>query len=200
MAHLEVILLERVENLGHIGEIVKVKPGFARNFLLPQKKALRASEANKKAFEVQKAQIVADNLKRKAEAEKVGEKLAGKSIVLIRQAGDAGQLYGSASTKDIAEAFGPEGFTLNKNQVVLDKPIKNLGIHAVRVVLHPEVTVSVKANIARSPEEAELQAKGVNVVDRQAEEERVEAEAARKEAEEARAAVMADAGPVEDDA
>lgn len=198
MAHMEVILLERVEKLGHIGEIVKVKPGFARNFLLPQKKALRASEANKKVFEAQRAHIEADNLKRKAEAEKVGEKLAGKSVILIRQAGDAGQLYGSASTKDIAEAFGPEGFTLHKNQVILDKPIKNLGVHPVRIVLHPEVAVAVKVNVARSPEEAELQAKGVNVVDRQAEEERAEAEAARKEAEQARAEVMAEAGPTEE--
>ncbi len=198
MAHMEVILLERVEKLGHIGEIVKVKPGFARNFLLPQKKALRASETNKKAFEAQRAHIEADNLKRKTEAEKVGEKLAGKSVILIRQAGDAGQLYGSASTKDIADAFGPEGFALGKNQVVLDKPIKNLGIHPVRVVLHPEVTVAVKVNVARSPEEAELQAKGVNVVDRQAEEERAEAEAARKEAEAARAEVMADASPADE--
>ncbi len=198
MAHMEVILLERVEKLGMIGEIVKVKPGFARNFLLPQKKALRASEANKKAFEAQRAHIEADNLKRKAEAEKVGEKLAGKSVILIRQAGDAGQLYGSASAKDIADAFGPEGFTLNKNQVVLDKPIKLLGIHAAKVVLHPEVSVGVKVNVARSPEEAELQAKGVNVVDRQAEEERAEADAARKEAEAARAEVMADAGPAEE--
>jgi large subunit ribosomal protein L9 len=198
MAHVEVILLERVEKLGLIGDIVKVKPGFARNFLLPQKKALRASESNKKVFEAQRAQIEADNLKRKSEAEKVGEKLNGKSVVLIRQAGDAGQLYGSASTKDIAEAFGADGFTLNKNQVVLDKPIKNLGIHQVRIVLHPEVTVLVKANVARSPEEAELQAKGINVVDRQAEEERAEAEAARKEAEAARAEVMADAGPASD--
>ncbi len=198
MAHMEVILLERVEKLGMIGEIVKVKPGFARNFLLPQKKALRASEANKKAFEAQRAHIEADNLKRKAEAEKVGEKLSGKSVILIRQAGDAGQLYGSASAKDIADAFGPAGFTLNKNQVVLDKPIKLLGIHAAKVVLHPEVSVGVKVNVARSPEEAELQAKGVNVVDRQAEEERAEADAARKEAEAARAEVMADAGPAEE--
>jgi large subunit ribosomal protein L9 len=192
MANMNVILLERVEKLGFIGDVVSVKPGFARNFLLPQKKALRASEENKKAFESQKAQLVADNLTRKTDAENVGARIEGKTVVLIRQAGDSGQLYGSVSTKDIAEAFAAEGFTLHKNQVVLDKPIKALGIHGARIVLHPEVTVNVKANVARSTEEADLQAKGVNVVAQAQEEERAEAEAARKEAEAARAETMAD--------
>jgi large subunit ribosomal protein L9 len=193
MANLDVILLERIEKLGQMGDIVSVKPGFARNFLLPQKKALRASAENKKAFEVQRVQIAADSLKRKEEAQNVGAKLEGKSVILIRQAGDSGQLYGSVSPKDVAEAFGVDGFTLNKNQVILGKPIKNLGLHDIKIILHPEVSVAVKTNVARSVQEAELQAKGVNVVDRLAEEERMEAEAARKEAEAARAEVMADA-------
>jgi large subunit ribosomal protein L9 len=193
MANLDVILLERIEKLGQMGDIVSVKPGFARNFLLPQKKALRASAENKKAFEVQRVQIAADSLKRKEEAQNVGAKLEGKSVILIRQAGDSGQLYGSVSPKDVAEAFGVDGFTLHKNQVILGKPIKNLGLHDIKIILHPEVSVAVKTNVARSVQEAELQAKGVNVVDRLAEEERMEAEAARKEAEAARAEVMADA-------
>ncbi len=193
MANMDLILLERIEKLGQMGDIVSVKPGFARNFLLPQKKALRASAENKKAFEVQRVQIEADSLKRKQEADAVGAKLNGGSVILIRQAGDSGQLYGSVSPKDVAEAFGADGFTLHKNQVILGKPIKALGLHGIKIILHPEVSVSVKVNVARSAQEAELQAKGVNVVDRLAEEERLEAEAARKEAEAARAEVMADA-------
>jgi large subunit ribosomal protein L9 len=193
MANMDLILLERIEKLGQMGDIVSVKPGFARNFLLPQKKALRASAENKKAFEVQRVQIEADSLNRKQEAETVGAKLNGNSVILIRQAGDSGQLYGSVSPKDVAEAFGVDGFTLHKNQVILGKPIKALGLHDIKIILHPEVSVGVKVNVARSAQEAELQAKGVNVVDRLAEEERMEAEAARKEAEAARAEVMADA-------
>jgi large subunit ribosomal protein L9 len=195
MALMDIILLERVEKLGQMGDIVKVKPGYARNFLLPQKKALRASEENKKVFEAQRAHIEAENLKRKDEAVKVAGKLEGTKVVLIRQAGDSGQLYGSVSTRDIADALLPAGFTVNKNQVVLDKPIKALGIHKVRVVLHPEVTTGIEANVARSAEEAALQAKGVDVMAQQAEEERAEAEAAAAAAAAARAELMDDAAP-----
>lgn len=198
MANMQLILLERVEKLGVIGDVVSVKPGYARNFLLPRKKALRASEANKKAFEGQRVQLEADNAKRKTAAGAEAANIDGKTVVLIRQAGDSGQLYGSVSTRDIAEGFVADGFKIDKHQVVLSKPIKALGIHDVKIVLHPEVTVIVKANVARSPEEAVLQAKGVNVVLLQAEQDAAEAEAARAEAAEARAEVMADAEMVGD--
>lgn len=194
MANMNLILLERVEKLGHIGDIVSVKPGYARNFLLPRKKALRASEANKKAFEAQKAHLVAENAKLKANAEALAAQLTGKSAILIRQAGDSGQLYGSVSSRDIAEAFASQGFTLNRNQVVLDKPIKTLGLHKVRLTLHPEVSVTVDANVARTPEEAKMQGEGVNVLQREAEEEAAELEAARAAAAEARAEALADQG------
>ena len=164
---MEVILLERVAKLGQMGEIVRVKDGYARNFLLPGQKALRATEANKKRFEGQKAQLEARNLEARGEAETVGETLDGKTAIIIRQAGETGYLYGSVSTRDIAEALTAEGFKLNRNQVVLRTPIKTLGLHVLPIQLHPEVEVSVTINVARSPEEAERQARGeeVNVVE-----------------------------------
>lgn len=160
---MDVILLERVEKLGRIGEIVAVKPGYARNFLLPRGKALRATDANKAKFEAQRAQIEADNAKRRETAEKEAGTMTDVSVVLIRQASNAGALYGSVSSRDIADAITEAGHKVNKNAVVLEKPIKTLGISTVRIVLHPEVSVSAKVNVARSPEEAELQAKGVDV-------------------------------------
>jgi len=160
---MDVILLERVEKLGNIGDVVNVKPGFARNFLLPRHKALRASEANRKRFEADRATIEADNAKRRDAAKADSQGIDGRTVVLIRQASNTGQLYGSVATRDLAEALEADGAKVTRNQIVLDKPIKALGIHDVRVSLHPEVTVSIKVNIARSPEEAELQAKGVDV-------------------------------------
>ena len=156
---MEVILLQRVEKLGHIGEVVNVKPGFARNYLLPQKKALRATDENKKRFEAQRAQIEANNLKLKEEAQKIAGKVDGLKIVLIRQASETGILFGSVSTRDIAEGVTKAGFTVERRQVVLDKPIKTLGLHPVRVALHPEVVVTVTANVAKSEDEAAIQEK-----------------------------------------
>ena len=157
---MEVILLERISRLGQMGETVKVKDGFARNFLLPQGKALRANEANKKKFEGQRAQLEARNLERKAEASKVAETLDGKSFVAVRSAGETGQLYGSVSTRDIAELITAEGFSVNRNQILLNQPIKTVGLTNVAIALHPEVEVTVTLNVARSPEEAERQAQG----------------------------------------
>ena len=157
---MEVILLERVARLGQMGEVVKVKDGFARNFLLPRGKALRANEANKKKFEGQRAQLEARNLELKSEATKVAEKIDGQSFIIIRQAGETGQLYGSVSTRDIAQAISAGGFSVNRNQVALSIPIKTLGLHAVPMHLHPEVEAKVTVNVARSPEEAERQARG----------------------------------------
>jgi large subunit ribosomal protein L9 len=159
---IELILLERVEKLGQMGQLVKVKPGFARNYLLPQKKALRATKENLAYFETQRAQLEATNLQRKTEATEVGGKLEGLTVVLVRQAGESGQLYGSVSARDIAEAVTEAGFTIEKSQVVLDRPIKNLGLHPVRVVLHPEVSVMVTANVAQSAEQAAMQARGID--------------------------------------
>jgi large subunit ribosomal protein L9 len=156
----EVILLERVAKLGQMGEVVRVKDGFARNFLLPRGKALRATQANRKKFEGQRAQLEARNLEAKNEASAVAAKLDGKSFIVIRQAGETGQLYGSVSTRDIAEVASTAGVSLNRNQVVLSTPIKAIGLHAVPLVLHPEVEVKVTINVARSPEEAERQEKG----------------------------------------
>jgi large subunit ribosomal protein L9 len=163
---MQVILLERVERLGQIGDVVTVKNGFARNFLLPRKKALRATAENKKVFEAQRSQIEADNLELKKEAEQVAIKLEGSAYVLIRSASDMGQLYGSVSSRDIATAMGEDGFTVHRNQVVLDKPLKTLGVTELKVVLHPEVAVKVSVNIARSQDEAEAQARGENVLTR----------------------------------
>ncbi|MBC7520574.1 MAG: 50S ribosomal protein L9 [Sandarakinorhabdus sp.] len=160
---MEIILLERVEKLGAIGDVVNVKPGFARNFLLPRGKALRASEANKKKFEADRARIEADNAKRRDIARAEAKDVDGASVTMIRQASQTGQLYGSVAARDLAEELVAGGHKVTKAQIVLDKPIKALGIHDVKVALHPEVIVMVKVNIARSPEEAELQAKGVDV-------------------------------------
>ncbi len=160
---MQVILLERIGRLGQMGDVVKVRPGFARNFLLPQGKALRATKDNLSRFEHDRAQLEANNLQRKQEAEAVAKKLHGLSFVLLRQAGDSGQLYGSVSTRDVADAVTAGGFTLDRVQVLLDRPIKNLGLHDVRVSLHPEVEIKVAINVARTEEEAQRQAKGEDV-------------------------------------
>ncbi len=161
---MEVILLERVEKLGQMGQVVKVRPGFARNFLLPQKKALRATKENLAVFEQRRAQLETVNLQKRSEAEQVAQKMNGVSVVLIRQAGESGQLYGSVSARDIATGVTEAGFTVIRGQVTLDKAIKTLGLHPVRVVLHPEVAVQVTVNVAQSAEEAEMQAKGINPI------------------------------------
>jgi large subunit ribosomal protein L9 len=161
---MEIILLERVEKLGGIGDVVKVKDGFARNYLLPRKKALRANEANRKLFEANRARIEEENVERRSEAEKSAKSVAGKTVQLIRQASNTGQLYGSVSARDIVEALDSQGAKLTKSQVVLDRPIKSIGMHEVKVALHPEVAVTVNVNVARSPEEADLQAQGVDVL------------------------------------
>ena len=161
---MEVILLERVEKLGQIGDVVTVKNGFARNYLLPNKKALRANEANKKVFEANRARIEAENAERRSDAEKASKDVDGKSIQLIRQASNVGALYGSVSARDIVEALEGQGAKVTKSQIVLDRPIKAIGMHEVKVALHPEVAVTIKVNVARSPEEAELQAQGVDVM------------------------------------
>lgn len=160
---MQVILLQRIGRLGQMGDIVNVKDGYARNYLLPQKKALRANDENKKVFESRRAQLEADNLAHKSEAEAVSTKLDGQTFTLIRAAGDTGQLYGSVSTRDIADAVTAGGFTVDRNQIVLDKPIKALGLTPVTIELHPEVRCAVTLNIARSEDEAEKQAKGENV-------------------------------------
>ncbi len=156
---MEVILLERIEKLGQMGDVVKVKTGFARNFLLPQKKALRATNANKEVFETQRVQLEAENLKQKDEATKVAAKMEGTSITLIRQAGEAGHLYGSVNSRDIATSLTDAGFTIGRSQIGLANPIKQLGVYDVRCGLHPEVSVQVSVNVARSEEEASIQAK-----------------------------------------
>jgi large subunit ribosomal protein L9 len=161
---MDVILLERVEKLGAIGDVVKVKDGFARNYLLPRKKALRANEANRKVFEANRAKIEEDNANRRSEAEQASKGVDGKTVQLIRQASNTGQLYGSVSARDIVDALEADGAKVTKSQVVLDRPIKAIGVHEVKVALHPEVSVSVKVNVARSPEEADLQAQGVDVM------------------------------------
>lgn len=160
---IEIVLLERIEKLGQMGDVVRVKPGFARNFLLPQGKALRATAENLKVFESRRAQLEAENLQRKAEAEAVGEKMDGLSVILIRQAGGTNQLYGSVTGRDIAESVREAGYTIHARQVLLERAIKELGMHEVRVALHPEVSITVTANVARTPEEAEIQAQGGTV-------------------------------------
>jgi large subunit ribosomal protein L9 len=179
---MEVILLERVSKLGQIGDTVKVKDGFARNFLLPNGKALRATEANKKKFEGMKAQIQAQNLERKQEAEAVAKKVDGKSVILVRQAGETGQLYGSVSTRDIADALTKDGTTVERRQIVLNSPIKTIGLHVLPVALHPEVEVKITVNVARTPDEAVRQAKGEDLT------------VARTDEEETRAQAKVDAG------
>lgn len=171
---IELILLERVEKLGQMGQLVKVKPGFARNYLLPQKKALRATKENLAYFESQRAQLEANNLQRKAEATEIGAKIEGLTIVIVRQAGESGQLYGSVSARDIADAVTEAGFTIEKRQVVLERPIKTLGLHQLKIVLHPEVSVTITANVAQSAEEAEMQAKGIDPLRRREEEDEEE--------------------------
>ncbi|WP_368346311.1 50S ribosomal protein L9 [Pelagovum sp. HNIBRBA483] len=168
---MDVILLERVAKLGQMGEVVSVKEGYARNFLLPQGKALRANNANLARFEAQKAQLEATNLETRKEAESLGEKLDGQTFVVIRSASDSGSLYGSVTPRDVADVASEGGFTVDRKQVVLGATIKELGIHAVDVVLHPEVTVQVNLNVARTVEEAELQASGKSIQDAAAEEE-----------------------------
>lgn len=160
---MQVILLQRVAKLGQMGEVVNVKDGFARNFLLPQGKALRANEGNIKSFETKKAQLEVHNLETRKEAEVVGEKLDGQTFVVIRSASDAGALYGSVTTRDAADAATEGGFTVNRGQVVLDRPIKDLGLHTVSIVLHPEVIAKIVLNVARSTQEAELQASGKSI-------------------------------------
>ena len=168
---MEVILLERVAKLGQMGEVVAVRDGYARNYLLPQKKALRANESNKAAFEAQKAQLEARNLETRKEAEKLAETLDGQRFTVIRSASDSGALYGSVSTRDAAEAASAAGVSVDRKQVQLSKPIKALGLHTVQVVLHPEVEVEIVLNVARSPEEAELQASGKTIQEQAAEDE-----------------------------
>jgi len=163
MPAVELILLQRVDKLGQMGDVVKVKPGYARNFLLPQKKALRASKENRAKFDIQRAQLEAQNIKRREEAERIAERVIGLSVVIIRQAGESGSLYGSVSARDIAEGATAGGLTINRSQVVLEHPIKTLGVSKVRVSLHPEVSIPVTVNVARSPEEAERQARGERV-------------------------------------
>ena len=168
---MEVILLERVEKLGAIGDVVKVKNGFARNYLLPNKKALRANEANRKLFETNRARIEKENEEKRGDAEKASKGVDGKTVKLIRQASNVGHLYGSVSARDIAEALEGVGAKVAKSQVVLDRPIKAIGVHEVKIALHPEVAVIVKVNVARSPEEADLQAQGIDVLQQMFEEE-----------------------------
>jgi large subunit ribosomal protein L9 len=177
----DVILLERVEKLGQMGQVVKVRPGFARNYLLPQKKALRATKENLAYFEKQRGQLEAQNLSRRGDAEQVAKKLDGLVVLVIRQAGESGQLYGSVTARDIADGVTQAGFTVTRGQVVLDKAIKTLGLYKQRVVLHPEVAVIITVNVAQSAEEAEMQAKGVDPI-------RLAQEAAARDAAEARSA------------
>ncbi len=169
---MKVILLERVERLGALGDVVNVKDGFARNFLLPRTKALRANSANMKVFEAQRVEIESRNSKARSVAEKAGQGLDGKSYVILRQAGESGLLYGSVSGRDVADAVNAEGGKIDRATVVLDKPIKNLGLHELKLRLHPEVTVTVTVNVARSKDEAERQARGENVIVSRFEEER----------------------------
>ncbi|RDE05425.1 50S ribosomal protein L9 [Sphingomonas aracearum] len=161
---MDVILLERVEKLGQIGDVVKVKDGFARNFLLPRKKALRANEANKKVFEANRERIVAENGQRREAAQVEAKSIEGTTITLIRQASNTGQLYGSVAVRDLVEALEADGHKIAKSAIVLDKPIKAIGLYEVKVALHAEVAVTVKVNVARSPEEADMQAQGVDVM------------------------------------
>lgn len=161
---MEVILLERVEKLGAIGDVVKVKDGFARNYLLPNKKALRSNAANRRVFEANRERIVAENAARRSEAETEAKTIDGITLTLIRQSSNTGQLYGSVAVRDLVEAFEAAGHKVNKAQVALDRPIKAIGLHDVKIALHPEVAVTVKVNVARSPEEAEMQAAGVDVM------------------------------------
>ena len=175
---MDIILLERIEKLGTIGDIVTVKDGYARNFLLPQKKALRANDANKKVFEANRERLEKENAEKRTVAEKTGEKVAGAEVVLIRAASNAGQLYGSVNVRDMVAGLAEQGHDVNKKQVIMGAPIKTIGMHDVTVALHPEVHVTVKANVARSDDEAELQSQGVDVLAQLFEEEQREIEEA----------------------
>jgi large subunit ribosomal protein L9 len=184
---MEIVLLERVEKLGQMGQVVNVRPGYARNYLLPQKKALRATKANLAFFETQKAELQARNLERRKEAEEVSAKMKGLVVIITRQAAESGMLYGSVNGRDISDAVTAEGFVIERNQVAINDPIKSLGLFDVRVILHPEVSVNVKVNVARSLEEAQMQAQRggmVTAADLLAEEEEAEAAAAAASAEE----------------
>ena len=184
---MEVILLERIEKLGQMGDVVNVKPGYARNYLLPRKKALRASESSRAVFQEQRSQLEAENLKNRSEAERIAEDVNGRTIIIVRQASDSDQLYGSVTTRDIANGITESGVTVDRRQVILPNPIKTVGMHPVRIDLHPEVTSEIIANIARSEEEAKMQARGerVNrdgdVIDIAVEEAALEAEAVFEE-------------------
>lgn len=178
MANVELILMQRVEHLGQMGEVVRVKPGYARNYLLPQKKAIRATKENLQRFESQRAQLEAQNIKRREEAERLAERMAGLSVVIIRQAGEGGNLYGSVSARDISDAVTAGGLTITRSQVVLEQPIKSVGLAQVRVALHPEVSLPVTVNVARSPEEAEKQARGERVGGEDTDEEQEQDQAA----------------------
>jgi large subunit ribosomal protein L9 len=202
---MEVILLERIEKLGQMGDVVNVKPGYARNYLLPRKKALRASEASRAVFQEQRAQLEAENIKNRQEAEGIATEVNGRTIIIVRQASDSDQLYGSVTTRDIANGITESGVTIDRRQVILPNPIKTVGMHSVRIDLHPEVTTEIVANIARSEEEAETQARGerVNrdgdVIDIAEEKAALEAEAVFEESAEPDVeAVAADAGAAED--
>jgi large subunit ribosomal protein L9 len=173
---MDIILLERIGNLGNIGDVVSVKDGYARNFLLPQKKALRANDANRKVFEANRERLETENAARRDEAAKSGEKVDGAEVVLIRASSNSGQLYGSVSVRDIADALKAQGHNLSKSQIILERPIKTIGMFDVKVALHPEVHVIVKANVARSDDEAELQSQGVDILAQVAEEDRAESE------------------------
>lgn len=193
---MQVVLLERIEKLGQMGDVVRVKDGFARNFLLPRKKALRATKENLAQFETQRAQLETRNLEMRKEAEAVEAKLNGQSFIVLRQAGESGQLYGSVATRDIASVLTEGGFSVARNQVVLDKPIKTLGLHDMRIVLHPEVAATVTINVARSAEEAERQAAGEDVTAQRDETEEEEHAAAEFfESEELAAEAEAEAAP-----
>ena len=178
---MEIILLERIEKLGTIGDVVTVKDGYARNYLLPNKKALRANEANRKVFEANREKIEADNAARRSEAEQHAGNVDGKSVVLIRASSNAGQLYGSVSVRDIVDALNADGAGVSKSMIVLERPIKTIGVFDVKVALHPEVAVTVKVNVARSPDEAEQQAAGVDVIAAMFEDDAAEAAAAAGE-------------------
>ena len=211
---MDVILLERIEKLGQMGDVVTVKPGYARNYLLPRKKALRASDANRAVFDEQRTQLEAENLKHKEEADQVAKDMDGMTVIIVRQASDSDQLYGSVTTRDIANAITEGGVTADRRQIKLDRPIKTVGMHLVRVDLHPEVSVEVVTNVARSEEEAEMQARGErinrdgDVVDIEVEEvfeegaapeaEELEIEESSTAAEEVAEAGAEDTGPAED--
>ena len=197
---MEVILLERIETLGQMGQVVKVKPGYARNFLLPQKKALRANKANLEYFESTKVQLEAENLKRRDEAEAVAKTLEGLSVVIIRQAGDSGQLYGSVTGRDLADAAIASGVTVDRKQVELERAIKMLGLHTIKIRLHPEVAVDMTANVARSEAEAASQAKTGHMVSTEEQHDAEEAavESVIAEVEQAEAAEQAEATEVEE--